>query len=52
MPKCCAGDLPFLLALSALVLIFFVKKKGLQKHEAAIVLTLYCGYALVRFNSA
>jgi len=45
-------DLPSLLALSGLVLIFFVKKKGLQKHEAAIVLVLYCGYVLVRISSA
>lgn len=36
-------DLPFLLALSGLVLIFFARKKGLQKHEAAILLALYCG---------
>jgi len=50
--KMLRGARPFLLALSALVLIFLAKKKGLQKHDAAIVLVLYCGYALVRFNSA
>jgi len=45
-------DLPYLFVLSAIVLFFFVRKKGLQKSEAIIVLALYCGYALVRIGSA
>ncbi len=45
-------DLPFLIVLSGVVLIFFVRRKGLQKREAAIVLALYCGYAVVRLSIA
>ena len=45
-------DLPFLLVLSATVLIVFMRKKGLQKKEAALILALYCGYALVRISKA
>jgi cation:H+ antiporter len=41
-------DVPFLFVLSALALIFFAKTRGLQKHEAAILLALYCGYVLVK----
>ncbi len=45
-------DLPFLLLLSSIVLFFFARSRGLHKREAAIVLTLYCGYALLRISSA
>ena len=44
-------DLPFLLVLSAVVLLFFAMKRGLQKYEAAIILGLYCGYALLRISN-
>jgi len=44
-------DLPFLLLLSVLVLVFLRRKRGLQKFEAAILLAIYGSYALVRmFN--
>jgi cation:H+ antiporter len=45
-------DLPFLFVLSGVVIIFFATKRGLQKHEAAIVLALYCGYAVLRISNA
>lgn len=45
-------DVPFLFALSLLVLFFFVSKKGLQKSEAAIVLAAYGAYVLFRLARA
>jgi cation:H+ antiporter len=43
-------DLPFLFALSTLVLIFFARESGLR--QAAIVLVAYCGYAFMRISNA
>jgi cation:H+ antiporter len=43
-------DLPFLFALSVVVLVFFVKRRGLQKHESAIVLIMYFGYVVFRLG--
>jgi Ca2+/Na+ antiporter len=45
-------DLPFLFVLSGVVLMFFATKRGLQKYQAAIILALYCGYAIVRISNA
>jgi len=44
-------ELPFLFALSALVLVFFHRRRGIRKYEAAIVLALYVGYATWKFAS-
>ena len=44
-------DLPFLMVLSGVVLMFFATKRGLQKYQAAIILALYCGYALLRISN-
>ncbi len=44
-------DLPFLFALSVLVLIFFWRKRGIQKYEAMIILGAYCAYVLVKLSS-
>jgi len=41
-------DLPFLFALSVLVLIFFWKRKGIQRFEASLILGAYCAYVLVK----
>lgn len=41
-------DLPFLFVLSALVLAFFLRKRGLQTGEAITLLALYGGYVVVR----
>ena len=41
-------DLPFLFALSVLVLIFFWKRKGIQRFEATVILSAYCAYVLVK----
>jgi cation:H+ antiporter len=43
-------DLPFLFALSLLVLIFFWRKKGIQKYQAAMILGAYCAYVVIRFS--
>lgn len=45
-------ELPYLFALSLLVLYFFRRKKGLQTWEAVVVLALYCAYALVKIVNA
>lgn len=50
-------ELPFLFLLSAVVLVFLVRKKGIQHYEALTVLLLYCGFVLLKlmfsqFNSA
>jgi cation:H+ antiporter len=44
-------DLPFLFALSVLVLIFFWRKRGIQRYEATIIVTAYCAYVLIKFST-
>jgi len=41
-------ELPFLFALSVIVLVFFYRTKGIQKREAATILGLYLGYATIK----
>ncbi|MDX1460630.1 MAG: hypothetical protein R3348_06185, partial [Xanthomonadales bacterium] len=41
-------DLPFAFFLTLTVLYFFVRKKGLQRHEAGIVLVLYAFYVGIK----
>ena len=43
-------DLPFLFVLTLIVLVFFLRKRGIQKGEAATVLALYGGYLLLKFS--
>jgi cation:H+ antiporter len=43
-------DLPFLLLLTLVVLVFFMRKRGIQKGEAVIVLALYGGYLLLKVS--
>jgi cation:H+ antiporter len=45
-------EVPFLFALTLVVLIFFIRKLGIQKHEAAIILLMYCGYAATKIVTA
>jgi cation:H+ antiporter len=45
-------EVPFLFVLTLVVLIFFVRKLGIEKHEAAIILAMYCGYAAVKIINA
>ena len=41
-------ELPFLFFLTLTVLVFFLRKRGIQKGEAIIVLALYGGYLLLK----
>ena len=43
-------DLPFLLVLSFIVLFFFYKKKGLQKTEAVILISIFVLYASLKIS--
>jgi cation:H+ antiporter len=45
-------EVPFLFVLSLAVLFFFVRKRGIQKGEAATVLAMYGGYVLLKFSNA
>jgi len=41
-------DLPYIFAMTFIVLVFFVRKRGLQKSEAGIILALYLVYVSVK----
>lgn len=45
-------DIPALFALTALVLLFFFRRKGLQKAEATALVSLYAIYLLVKILQA
>jgi cation:H+ antiporter len=45
-------ELPFLFFLTLIVLVFFLRKRGIQKGEAVIVLALYGGYLLLKLARA
>ena len=42
-------EVPLLFVISLLAMIFFVRKRGIQKGEAASILAIYGGYVLVKF---
>lgn len=44
-------EVPFLFVLSLIVLLFFVRKRGIQKGEAVTILVLYGGYVLLKFSN-
>ena len=43
-------DLPYIFVMIVIVLVFFVRKKGLQKSEAAVILSLYLLYVGVKLH--
>ena len=45
-------EVPFLFAVTSVVLVFFVRKLGINKHEAAIILAMYLGYAAIKIGTA
>ena len=45
-------ELPFLFFLTLTVLVFFVRRRGIQKGEAIIVLALYGSYVLLKLSRA
>jgi cation:H+ antiporter len=51
-PNLLRFEVPFLFVLSLVVLVFFVRIRGLQKGEAITILAMYGGYVLVKFTSA
>jgi len=50
-PNLLRYEVPFLFVLSLIVLVFFVRKRGIQKSEAVTILALYGGYVLIKFSS-
>jgi cation:H+ antiporter len=45
-------ELPFLFFLTLTVLVFFLRKRGIQKSEAVIILALYGSYLLLKLSRA
>ncbi len=45
-------ELPYLFAVTALVVFFFLYKRGIQRWAAAVVLALYCAYVLIKLTGA
>ncbi|MDJ0498721.1 MAG: sodium:calcium antiporter [Acidimicrobiia bacterium] len=43
-------EVPYLAFVTAVVLFFFLHRQGLQRWEAAVVLALYCIYAVVKLT--
>jgi len=43
-------DLPYIFAMTIVVLVFFVKIRGLQKSEAGLILALYFLYVIVKLH--
>ncbi|MEN8253726.1 MAG: calcium/sodium antiporter [Patescibacteria group bacterium] len=44
-------DIPFLLFLSVIVVVFFYTKKSLEKKESILIISLYGGYVLLKLLS-
>lgn len=51
-PKMLRFELPFLFALTLLVLILFSRKPGFRKREGTAILAIYVGYALIKLATA
>jgi cation:H+ antiporter len=51
-PSLLQFEVPFLFALTLIVLFFFVRKRGIQKGEAVTILALYGGYVILKFSNA
>ena len=45
-------ETPYLIFLTAVVMCFFLRKRGIQRWEAAVVLGLYCAYVLIKLTGA
>ena len=48
-PSLLKFDLPYLFILTFVVLVFFVRKRGIQKWEAVTILVMYGSYVVVKF---
>ena len=45
-------EVPYLIFVTAVVLFFFLYKRGIQRWEAAIVLALYCAYVSIKLTAS
>ncbi len=45
-------ELPFLFFLTAVVLVFFLRVRGIQRWEAAVILGLYVGFVVVKIGGS
>ena len=45
-------ELPYLFFVTATVLFFFIRKRGIQRWEAAVVLALYCAYVIAKVSGS
>lgn len=43
-------EIPYLLILTALVIFFFLRKRSIQRWEAALVLGIYCTYVVIKLT--
>jgi cation:H+ antiporter len=43
-------ETPYLFFVTAVVIFFFLHKRGIQRWEAAVVLALYCAYVLIKLT--
>jgi len=43
-------EVPYLFVVTALVIFFFLYKRGIRRREAAVVLALYCAYVLIKLT--
>ena len=45
-------EVPYLFFVTTAVIFFFLRKRGIQRWEAAVVLALYCAYVLVKLTGS
>lgn len=45
-------EVPYLAAVTAVVLYFFIRERGIQRWEAAVIFALYAIYALIKLTAA
>ena len=45
-------EMPYVFFVTAVVIFFFLHKRGIQRWEAAVVLALYCAYVLVKLTGS
>jgi cation:H+ antiporter len=43
-------ELPYLVVVTAMVMFFFLHRRGIQRWEAAVVLAVYCAYVLIKLT--
>jgi cation:H+ antiporter len=45
-------EVPYLAVLTAVVLYYFIRERGIQRWEAAVIFTLYCLYVAIKLTAA